>query len=108
VEEVSCESRDPRLTFHHLSRRKPCKVTESRLPLQKNHSRDVLKYKLRNGADDVEPPRERNNSRDKNTKKVLPCRGTGVKESLCTMKLNSDFFMRRNEKLFIKRSSWNL
>lgn len=71
MEEVSCESRDPRLTFHHLSRRKPCKVTESRLPLQKNHSRDVLKYKLRNGADDVESPRERNNSRDKNTKESL-------------------------------------
>jgi hypothetical protein len=56
-------------------------VTESRLPLQKNHSRDVLKYKLRNGADDVEPSRERNNSRDENAKKVSPCRGIKAKES---------------------------
>lgn len=79
-------------------------MTESRLPLQKNHSRDVLKYKLRNGADDVEPPLEKNNSRDKNTKKVSSCRGARVKESLCTMKLNSDFFLCRNEKLFIKYS----
>lgn len=56
-------------------------MTESWLPLQKNHSRDVLKYKLRNGADDVEPSREKNNSRDENAKKVLPCRGIKAKES---------------------------
>lgn len=105
MEEVSCESRDPCLTFRHLSQRKPCKVTESRLPLQKNHSRDVLKYKLRNGADDVELARERNNSRDENAKKVSPCRGVIRQKNLvCTMERSGDFFLHSNEKLFVNCS----
>lgn len=62
-------------------------------PLQKNHSRDVLKYKLRNGADDVELARERNNSRDENAKKVSPCRGVIRQKNLvCDDGTLSGFF----------------